>query len=390
MPPCLGWVHEAGCAEPRGQGGDWSLEPPPWPLLFPCQAGARGRPGTWEGERKQGKWEWAPGVRGQQGRAGAADSREAESVQGVWGKEQGGGLWRGWGGRKARHHPAATPPRLPVAGSHVTREKGNGRAARRGSARQERPAVNGPERVTPGPGDVGLKASGLSQGPARLPDKIGRPPPCRPLGSPHLPYRPLRLSDPARGGPSSVSCSGSSHSAPQRPAGPGGRFSGGCRTGAWRPGSVVSRGQAAWRPLSAGTSLRLESPKAMHRGSPWARPPPGAPEGGGVPAAGALGSTGCVSHSHTHTHTHTLPLCHTHTHTHTHTAHEGLGRLSHLPEVTEPGSRGTAHPGSAPQPLCLRPGPPDLTEGEDAWLHASPAHTRGCCLPWSPGPSCGC
>ena len=49
--------------------------------------------------------------------------------------------------------------------------------------------------ITPGPGDTGLKASGLSQGPARLPDKIGRPPPCHPLGSPHLPYHPLRLSD---------------------------------------------------------------------------------------------------------------------------------------------------------------------------------------------------
>lgn len=31
--------------------------------------------------------------------------------------------------------------------------------------------------------------------PACLPDKIGWRPPCHPLGSPHLPYRPLRLSD---------------------------------------------------------------------------------------------------------------------------------------------------------------------------------------------------
>lgn len=200
--------------------------------------------GPGRGDRS-GASEGGPQASGVRTWGGAAAAQEAESVQCVWGKEKGGGHGpAGWAGRPG-HHPAATPPRLLVAGSHVTRDKGKGRGAQRGSARQERPAVSGPERVTPGPGDVGLKASSLSQGPARLPDKIGRPPPCRPLGSPHLPYRPLRLSDPARGGPSSVSCSGSSHRAPQRPAGPGGRFSGGRRTGAWCPGSVASRGRGS-------------------------------------------------------------------------------------------------------------------------------------------------
>ena len=363
------------------------------------------------------------------------------------GEGAGRGPWPGWVGRKARAPPIRDTPTPP--GRWLPRPPGK-REWPRGSERLSQAGTACGVQARAGhPWAWGCGAQGQRPlpGPSPPADKIGRPPPCCAVGSPHLPYRPLRLSDPAHGGPSSVSCSGSSRGAPQRPAGPGGRFSGGCRTGAGRPGSVASRGQGSPEALSAGTSLRLESPEAMHRGSPRARPPPGGPGGGGVLAAGALGSTRFVSHththtaherlgehplcvSHTHTHTHTQltkarehplsvththtpherlrehPLCmsHTHTeltktrgaptvrvsHTHSHRAHEDSGRLSHLPEVTEPGSRGAAHPGSAPQPLCLRPGPPDLTKGEDAWLHASPAHTRGCCLPWSLGPSCRC
>lgn len=95
------------------------------------------------------------------------------------------------------------------------------------------------------------------------------------------------------------------------------------------------------------------------------------------------------------------PLCvcgslsHTPIHyTHTHTPDEGSGRpreVGPLAWVTEPGSRGRLTPVLAPQPLCLWPGPPDLTKPRERMqmLRASPAHTHGCCLPWFLAPFWG-
>lgn len=99
---------------------------------------------------------------------GAAATREAESVQCVWGKEEGGGSGlAGWAGRP-RHQPAATPP---ASQSLVLTSPGRERMAK--GLGEAQPGRNGlrclGQSVTPGPGDTGLKASSLSQGPACLP-----------------------------------------------------------------------------------------------------------------------------------------------------------------------------------------------------------------------------
>lgn len=92
----------------------------------------------------------------------------------------------------------------------------------------------------------------------------------------------------------------------------------------------------------------------------------------------------CGSLSHTPIHyTHTPPP-----------PDEGSGRpreVGPLAWVTEPGSRGRLTPVLAPQPLCLWPGPPDLTKPRERMqmLRASLAHTHGCCLPWFLAPFWG-
>lgn len=95
--------------------------------------------------------------------------------------------------------PGTTQPRRPLPPSHWSSPhqaesewpRGSGRLSQAGTA------CGVWARASPlGLGTRGSRpaASPRAQ-PACLPDKIGWPPPCHPLGSPHLPYRPLRLSD---------------------------------------------------------------------------------------------------------------------------------------------------------------------------------------------------
>ena len=121
------------------------------------------------------------------------------------------------------HHPATTSHASRPPAPMSPRERGKGAEGLRETQQgRNQPTVSRAEWGHPCPlvpwaWGTGLKASGLSQGPARLPDKIGRPPPCRQLGGPPsaLPC-PLRLAGPARA-PTSVSWFVSGHRAPRDP-----------------------------------------------------------------------------------------------------------------------------------------------------------------------------
>lgn len=220
QPPC----HQSVCQAPRPRRG-WYL---------PC-AGQEprelGSPGHGSGH-----------VRvpiGQGGHAGA----EPWSIQGACSISRvvaGAGHWavavptagigcqaaHGRGpGPPPNHHPPRSWPPAPSPG-RVNSAEGFRDSAGKERAYGVRPEGVTPAPLLPGPGDTGLKASSLSQGPDQLLGKTGRPPPCCVPGSPHLAYGALCPRSPQRGSRGRAPVS--------QPASSGGRFAGG---GGWRQGA---------------------------------------------------------------------------------------------------------------------------------------------------------
>lgn len=236
--PALPGLSLPPCARPLpGQLGEWSLG------HRPCL------PGSCEGPQAASETQGRKQQQlGSDGASWRACGQERRGQRGLGAREPAGVGSQGRlarpaqkAGRPGGSHPATTlphaPPGRPLPGHQAKKERC--RVSQRDLAGREL-AYSVQARchpLSPGPGDLGLKASSLSQAQLGCLIRYARAPSGLPPGQnvPHLPYRAfcgcLSPRRPTTRPPhNSANRFGRGPGAPRRPADPGGRFPGGRRT----------------------------------------------------------------------------------------------------------------------------------------------------------------